>query len=110
MTIVWRQCKVFQPRAEIIPREPECILGLLSCVSGLNWCRAHSSESEDLRSVPSPKQGLNAYLSRQKFCDRDERVKTTLRGIFLEGSEKYPKGRLSSEVQREVISDKLCSI
>jgi hypothetical protein len=37
-------------------------------------------------------------------------VKTTLRGVFLEDSEKYPKGRLGSEVQREVMSDELHSI
>jgi hypothetical protein len=42
---------VFQPRAEIIPREPECVLGLLYCMSGLNHCRAHSSESEVLESI-----------------------------------------------------------
>jgi hypothetical protein len=51
MVIVWRQCKVFQLRAEIILREPECILGLLNCVSGLNHCRAHLSESKVLGSV-----------------------------------------------------------
>jgi hypothetical protein len=43
---------VFQLRAEIVPRELKCILGLLSCVSGLNCCRAHSSES---KAVPSLK-------------------------------------------------------
>ena len=42
---------MFQPRAEIIPRELKCVLGLLSYVSGLNCCRAHLSESEDLGSV-----------------------------------------------------------
>jgi hypothetical protein len=46
---------VFQPRAEIILRELECVLGLLSCVSGNNCCRAHLSESEDLGSVSSLK-------------------------------------------------------
>jgi hypothetical protein len=40
---------------------------------------------------------LAACLSRWRFCDRDERVKTALRGVFLEGSEKYPEGRLGSE-------------
>jgi hypothetical protein len=51
VVIVWRQHKVFQPRAEMIPRELECVLGLLSCMSGLNCCRAHSSGSEVLGSV-----------------------------------------------------------
>jgi hypothetical protein len=31
--IVWRQCKVFQSRAEIGPRELACSLGLLSYIS-----------------------------------------------------------------------------
>ena len=42
---------MFQLRAEIILRELKYILGLLSCMSGLNHCRAHLSESEDLGSV-----------------------------------------------------------
>jgi hypothetical protein len=46
---------VFQPRAEIIPRELKCVLGLLSCVSGLNCCRAHLSESEVLGSMTKTK-------------------------------------------------------
>jgi hypothetical protein len=47
---------MFQPRAEIILRELKCILGLLSCVSGCNCCRAHSSESEVLGSILRLKQ------------------------------------------------------
>ena len=83
---------MFQPRAEIILRELECVLGLLCCVSGLNCCRAHLSESEVLGSVSKTGAGFQVVcLSRQKFDDRDERVKTTLRGIFLESSEKYPR-------------------
>jgi hypothetical protein len=35
-----------------------------------------------------------ACLSSQKFCVRDKRVKTTLKGIFLEGSESIPEGDL----------------
>ena len=46
---------MFQPRAEIIPRELKCVLGLLSYVSGLNCCRAHLSESEVLGSMTKTK-------------------------------------------------------
>jgi hypothetical protein len=42
---------MFQLRAEIILRELVCILGLLSCMSGLNHYRAHLSESEVLGSM-----------------------------------------------------------
>jgi len=108
VAIVWRWHKVCQSWAEIIPRELEYILGLLSCVSGLNHYRAHLSESEVLGSGPRPKGVQVAYLSRQKFCGRDERVKTTLRGIFLENSEKYPRGRLRFRSSEG--SDELCSI
>jgi hypothetical protein len=37
-------CKVFPVRTEIRPRESECILGLLSCYTWFNCCRAHMSE------------------------------------------------------------------
>jgi hypothetical protein len=76
---------------EVIPREPECVLGLLSCVSDDNHCRAHLSESEDMRSVSSPKRSPGCLSFKAEICDRDERVKTMLRGILLEGSEKHPK-------------------
>jgi hypothetical protein len=66
-------------------------------MSGDNHCRAHLSESEDLGSVSNPERSLGCLSFKVEVCDRDERVKTMLRGIFLEGSEKYPKGRLSSE-------------
>jgi hypothetical protein len=76
---------------EVILREPECVLGLLSCMSGDNHCRAHLSESKEMRSVSSPKRSPGCLSFKAEICDRDERVKTMLRGIFLEGSEKYPK-------------------
>jgi hypothetical protein len=50
---------VFQLRAEMVPREPECIIGLLSCKSGLKHCRAHLAKSEVLGSILRPKQSLS---------------------------------------------------
>jgi hypothetical protein len=57
--------------------------GLLSCVSGNNCCRAHSSESEDLGSVTKSEGFRVACLSRRKFRDRDERGEMRVEAVRL---------------------------
>jgi hypothetical protein len=73
-------------------------------VSGDNHCRAHLSESEDLGSVAKSEVKFELPIFQgRRFRDKDERVKAVLRDVFLEGSEKYPKGGLSSEEDNCVV-------